>query len=481
MPVDEIFIEAGPGEIRAAFLDAGTLVRLAVEREGGPLRPGDVVLGRVTGLAPAVEAAFVEIGEARPGFLGLAEARPAGASGGRIGDFVGEGGAVLVQVQRAAEAGKGAKLTRRPGLAGRFLVFLPEDLGVRQSRRIPKAARGVDRWQAVLPAGAGGWLIRRAAADAEAEELEREAAALQDAWSRLREASVQARPPHRVMRAPDPVTEALRQESTASVRRIVAGDAASAASARAAIPDLAERIEIAHSSTALFEAEGIAEQIEALGEPKILLPSGGAIHVALTPALIAVDVDTGAASRGSAEDTALTVNREAVQALARRLRAADLGGYAIVDLVPMRRQEHRRQVVDALRAAVAEDPRDVQVGGITRFGRLELTRRREGPSFVDLTTEPCPACEGRGRVPAARTAALEALCAVLAADRGEPGQSWVIVADPAVCAALEGEAAIARRRAEERLGRPVAVNPDTSLSHRGFRVEPARTRARSRA
>lgn len=390
--------------MRAALLDDGVLVRYAVARAGDGPRAGDVVLGRVVAVSAAADAAFVDLGHDRPGFLGLSDARPAGAKGGRIGDFVREGDSVVAAVLRAPDGEKGAKL-----------------------RRCPPPAGG-----AVPPA-----------------------------------------PPAVLARGPDPVIVAMQETDLSVDVTILVDDRRTAATLRAALPDLADRVETAARPGSLFVADGADEQIHALLRPTIPLPSGGVVTVTPTPALVAVDVDIAGASAGGAAATALAVNLEATEAAARRLRAADLSGYVVIDVVPMRRRDHREAVLDRLRRAVADDPRGVDVGGYTRLGRIELNRRRTGPSLIAQLTVACPACEGLGRVDDPAGVALGALRAVLAEDRAAPGRPWQVTAAAAVIAALQGPLAAALHQTEDRLGRPLRLAADPAAAVDRVHIAPA--------
>ncbi len=467
MPVDDIRIAVGPGETRAAFLEAGALIRVVVERDEPGPRVGDIYAGRVTSLAGGIDAAFVDIGADRPGFLGLTEARRHAGNGGRIGDHVCEGDAIVVQVVRAPEPGKGAKLSRRPALAGRFLVFLPVETGIGVSRRL--ADRTVaQRIKALLPGDAGGWLLRRAAADASPAMLAAEVERLIGAWAGMAPAT---RPPAVLAHGPDTLVTALREEATRALRRLVVDDHTMARTARMALPDLADRVEVVRWGSAF--TDDVADQMAALTSPILRLPSGGVVTITPTPALIAVDVDTGTARAGSADATALAVNREAVAAIARRLRAADLGGYVVVDVVPLAKPGHRETLLAEVRRAVAEDPRPVRIGGWTSLGRLELTRRREGPSLVDRLLIDCPVCAGTGRVGSPTTTALAGLRAALAEDLAQPGRRWVLRAAPQVIDVLRDRCAAALAATEARLGRPLVLDADPLVPPDAVRITAA--------
>ena len=469
MAVDRIIVSAAAGEIRAAFLDDGLLCRLVLSRPGDTVRAGDIHLGRVTKVAPQLAAAFVAIGLDRDGLLPL----PEGGGGGRIG----EGDAVLVQVRREPEGGKGARLTARPALPGRTLALVPGGDQIRVSRRIGDAEerQRLTDLASGLPGG-GGWIVRAAAAGAPAEALHKEAGRLCARWAEIEAKRAASRPPALLHRAPDPALAAIVDAAGPDLAAIVVDDPGILARIRAALPELTGRIERHAGPGALFEVHGVEEQIEAALAPQVPLPSGGVVVLAETAAVIAVDVDSATAAGGSAEETALRVNIEAAEAVARQVRLRDLAGHIVIDFVPMRRRDNATRVLEALRRGFEGDDRRPQIAGFTRLGLVEMTRRRRGPSLARRLSTACPACAGVGRIESAETVALAALRMVLAESRAVPGARLEIVAAPAVIEALRGPTATGLAaglaEVEARLGRPLTLRADAGAPPAAFRVVP---------
>lgn len=422
MPVpDTIVVSALPGDRRVAWLADGVLIRYALDAGpdagdpvGGPaggqtgVRAGDIILGRVIRVHAGLAAAFVDIGEARAGFLMLHDG-PARPEGRR--PTLAEGDRVLVQVVRAPESGKGAKLTGRVRPQSQALA-------------------------------AEGW-------------------------------AASARPPAVLQRAPDPFVSALRAGVHPGLARVVADDLASAAAVRAACPELSGRIEIPLRGPPPFAAFGILGQLEAALKPTLGLPSGGALTISETPALVAVDVDAGATSAAGAEATALAVNLEAIAALKAALDLRALGGHIVIDAVPMRNKRDGDQVLAALRAAFAADALQTDIGGFTRLGLIELTRARVGPSLRQQLGLACAACDGGGVVLKPAIAAGDALRAAVAEARLSPGLAPVIVAPAPVIAALGGAMAAARAACEARLGRAIGLKETAAIEAGRFRIEAA--------
>lgn len=413
MPVDEIVASAVGDARAAAFLAGGVLVRLELGGRGAggqsDGRAGDILLGRVVRFEPDLDAAFVDLGGGHSGFLGRsgvkAAPRSAGAgigtwAGGGAGGRLGEGDAVVVQIAREAEPGKAVRLTAAIAVPGRTLFLLPGRPGLRISRRLGDgdALARLSGLAGKLADGANGWFVRNAAAAASGEAIFAEASALSDLWHEIAARAAAATAPARLYRAVDPVLAAIGDEAGPALRRIVADDPAIPVAVRRLFPDLATKCAFHAGPDPLFDTLAISAQIDAAIEPSVPLAGGGAIHFAETPALVAIDVDGGAARGGGAERTALAVNLAAVDALAREIPLRELAGHIVIDFVPLRRRPNRDAVIERLRQAFARDRQQTQVAGYTRLGKVEMMRRRTRPSLRQRLCVPCPACGGEGGV-----------------------------------------------------------------------------------
>lgn len=467
MTVDCLLITKSPGETRVALLSGERLVELLVARAGQSSVVGDIYLGRVEAALKGLDAAFVDIGLERAGFLALPEARPAGAEGGgdRIGDYLKEGDAVLVQAVRDPAEDKGAKLTTHINIAGVNLVFRPGQPGVTLSRRITAADRTrLETVTAGLGRAEGGFIVRTAAAAATAETIVTEADKLVERWTEITDRVGLVRAPHAMETGPDIACLALR-EIGSGLSQVIADDAALLAQARAycraEIPELLDRIEAHKGDVPLFEVADVEEQIEAALDPVVPLAGGGSLIVSQTPALTAVDVNTGGADAGSREATAFAVNIEAAREAARQMRLRNISGLVVVDFVPLRDDNHKRLVLDVLTDTVRDDPLGPHVVGYTRLGLVEVTRRRHGPSLLEIFGGPWPqAALTNAKSPL--TVALEALRGLLR--RARDGMAAPkLRASPAVAAAFAGPAAAAKREAEAVLGVAIAVSADQTL------------------
>ncbi len=471
MAIDEILINAQPGQTRVALLEDGRLVELLLARGDLAGVAGNVYLGRVEKVVPGIEAAFVDIGLERVGFLALPEVRPFGVDGGgdRIGDYLSEGDAVLVQAVRDPEPGKGAKLTTRVTLPGRYSVFLPMEPAVYVSKRIEdrETRHRLKVWAEKLLEDDEGLLLRTAALDAEREDLAREAGSLRQVWTAICGARDTKRPPQCLYAEPGPAQRAVRDFAGPEIRRIRVDD-----------PQTLKQIETFCQEHApapggcleghvgpepLFAAAGIEGQIDAAREALVTLPSGGSLIIEGTSTLTAIDVNSGGGGSGGKEATALSTNLEAVEELARQVRLRDLSGLLVVDFLRMRASRNRQRVIEALRHAAAPDPRTPHVIGFTTSGLVEMTRRKQGEPLDRQLGTPCACCNGSGRTLAPETLAFEILRAIPPEARANPGKALRVKAAPGVIEALDGAAREARTEVERRLARPLGLVPDETV------------------
>lgn len=476
-----ILVSVRPGRTMTALVDDGRLIDLLVEDAAVGSLVGNVYLGRVEKTLDQLSAAFVDIGLPKSGFLGLAEARPVNAerdSHDSISNYLAEGDKVVVQVQRDGFEDKGAKLTMRLALTGRTLILTPGDAAVRISRRIEDADTR-SRLETLidgLKEPDEGFIVRTVAAGASDEDIGRDIETLRQSWLSMVAARDTQSPPSLLLGEPDSVCRALRDLAGDDIERIVIDDAISFTAAKAysasSAPGLVDGLVRHSGARPLFEAEGIEEDIEHALIPEIALPSGGSLIFGETPALVAIDVNSGGTSRGGAEQSALAANLEAVPEIARQVRLRNLSGLLVIDFVSMRKHGNAGKVLEALKQAVAGDPMSVFVGGFTRFGLVEMTRRRGRESLSKMLGATCDMCEGLGRTRSPMTAALAALDRLLSESAADPSARLSLIVSPELADALHGEAAAARQVAEERLGRAIAVTTDDELVVDGYEIAP---------
>jgi len=477
MRPDHILISVSPGETRIAYLNRGQLIGLEFERTGRESRVGDIYVGRVEAVIHNLQAAFVDIGLARSGFLALPEARSVRTSSDKrddaIGNYVKEGDAVVVQVLRDAEEDKGPKVTVKASLSGRDLVYTPGQTGVVASRRIhdPEERQRLSKVIEAAAGDDGGFILRTAAQEAVDEDLVAETERLRDRWSAIEAAAANTNAPALVYRNLDAATRVLREFGSANLERIIVDDGKTMlrikAYATAETPDLVEILEVHDGSDPLFDAYGIEELIDAALSPVVALSSGGSLIISETPALIAIDVNTGSAGSGGREQTALDVNREAAAEIARQVRIRNLSGLLVIDFIRMRRDKNRDTVLSAFRQALTEDAQQPQVIGFTALGLVEMTRRCQGASLSKIVClDPAD-----GYVKSPLTTALEALRGVLREAAAKAAAELVLEVSPVVARALSGAALTAFEATKMRLGGGLKIVSAESLASDAFRVK----------
>jgi Rne/Rng family ribonuclease len=395
----ELIIERSPFGLRAGLLEDGRLLEVDQLDEPAMDPRGDIVLGRVRKVERDLGAAFVDCGYAADALLGARDARhlPGAGRDTPIERIVSEGQGVLLQVRQGPAAGKAARVTGDIALVGPCLVYRPRRRGVTLSARLertPAAAGQRARVQALFPDA--GVIVRSAAPRAPDAELVAELARLRERWARIEALAGAATPPARLHGVDDALHRLLLERSAPDLGRIVVGDRASLARARSWLaewqPGVTPRLE---SIPDPFEATGAAEQLEQALQPVVPLPGGGSLIIQPTAALTAIDVNGGARQ-------ALDANLAAAREIARQLRLRRIGGTIVVDFIDLPARGARARVVAALRAAMADDPAPVQAWPMSRFGLVEISRKRLGPSLAEMLGRTCPVCEGAGTLPALR-------------------------------------------------------------------------------
>jgi ribonuclease G len=458
----ELIIERSPFGLRAGLLEDGRLLESDQLDEPGADPQGDIVLGRVRKVDRDLGAAFVDCGYAADAFLGARDARhlPGVGRDRQIERMVSEGQGVLLQVRQGPAAGKAARVTGDIALVGPYLVYRPRRRGITLSARLertPAAAGQQARAQALFPDA--GVIVRSAAPRATDAELLAELARLRGRWARIEAAASAATPPARLDGVDDPLHRLLLERLAPDLERIVVGDRASLARARNWLaewqPGMTLRLE---SVPDAFEATGAAEQLEEALQPVVPLPGGGSLIIQSTAALTAIDVNGGGRP-------ALDANLIAAREIARQLRLRRIGGTVVVDFIDLPARGARARVVAALRAAVADDPAPVQVYQMARFGLVEISRKRIGPTLAELLGRPCPACAGAGTLPALRWRAEQLVHEL---EKLPPGRLSLLAA-PDLHDYLTGTGMGAWEAAAKGLG--IALRRDPSLAPGSHRIE----------
>jgi len=478
-----LYVSCSPFETRVAAREEGRLVVYRAERHRASSVVGNLYRGRVTRVLAGMQAAFVDIGLGRDGFLYVREAggiadefgevfgveerdNDPHAPAAAIGDLLREGQEILVQVVKDPLGTKGARLTTYITLPGRFLVYLPtvQQLGV--SRRITELEERERLKSLIEPFGECGWIVRTAGEGQGRTELDSDRAYLLGLWRRIQAAAERVRPPALVHEELSPVLRTVRDTFTARYQECWIDDEDAFREIldflEQSDPTLVPRVKLFRREIDLMTAFGIDQELEKAVRPKVWLKSGGYLVVNQTEALVAIDVNTGKfVGSTSLEDTVFKINLEAVREIVRQLRLRDLGGIVVVDFIDMEQLEHRTVVYDALAAELGHDQARTQLLPMSEIGLVQLTRKRTRPSLDRTLTRECPYCAGSGRIKSLPTVCLEIRRAVLAAaENGEGGQISVVV-HPEVSHYLQGPFRDLLRELEEihRLAVIVRENP----------------------
>ena len=415
-----------PEELRVAMVDGQKLYDLDIEVPSRGQKKSNVYKGKITRIEPSLEAAFVDYGAERHGFLPLKEVarsyfknKDGNEGGGRqsIKDALQEGQEVVIQVEKEERGNKGAALTTFISLAGRYLVLMPNNPragGV--SRRIEGEDRNVVRdAMATLEIPEGmGLIVRTAGVGRSAEELQWDLDYLLHLWSSMDKAAAERQAPFLIYQESNVIIRALRDYLRNDIGEILVDDEDIHEQAQQfmqqVMPHNLGKLKRYDDPVPLFSRYQIESQIESAFRREVTLPSGGAIVIDHTEALLSIDINSARATKGSdIEETALTTNLEAADEVARQLRIRDLGGLIVIDFIDMQPTKHQREVENRLREALKMDRARVQVGRISRFGLLEMSRQRLRPSLGESSQHVCPRCKGQGTVRGVESLGLSVL------------------------------------------------------------------------
>ena len=412
-----------PEELRVALVDGQRLFDLDIESDSREQKKANIYKGRITRVEPSLEAAFVDFGAERHGFLPLKEIsreyfckQPERGQRPSIKEVLKEGTEVIVQVDKEERGNKGAALTTFISLAGRYLVLMPNNP---RAGGISRRIEGDDRAQLKealsgvnIPDGMGA-IVRTAGIGRSSEELQWDLDYLITLWDAVQ--AVNTRPaPFLVYQESDVVIRAIRDYLRADIGEVLIDNPSVYEQAlvfvQQVMPSYESRIKLYKEQTPLFNRFQIESQIETAFEREVKLPSGGSIVIDPTEALVSIDINSARATRGSdIEETALQTNLEAAEEIARQLRLRDIGGLIVIDFIDMTPIKNQREVENRLRDSLKLDRARVQMGRISRFGLLEMSRQRLRPSLAESRGSVCPRCHGQGTIRDTESLALSIL------------------------------------------------------------------------
>ena len=476
-----------PEELRVALVDGQRLYDLDIENRTRIQKKSNVYKGKITRVEPSLEAAFVDFGADRHGFLPLKEISreyfyrkaPDGSGRTRIKDVVKEGTEIVIQVDKEERGNKGAALTSFISLAGRYMVLMPNNP---RAGGISRRIEGDDRSELrealsglEIPDGMGV-IIRTAGVGHSTEELQWDLNYLLQVWEAITNADKESKAPTLLYQESNVIVRAVRDYLRDDVDQVLidSPEAYKQASdfVSLVMPQYSNRIKKYEDNIPLFNRFQIEGQIETAFQREVRLPSGGSIVIDPTEALVSIDINSARATKGSdIEDTALRTNLEAADEVARQLRLRDMGGLIVIDFIDMLASRNQRAVENRMRDALAIDRARVQVGRISRFGLLEMSRQRLRPSLGETSAIVCPRCTGQGTIRDTKSLALSILRLLEEEATKERSAEVRAIVPVDVAAYLLNEKRSALGEVEEVSGSRVLVIPNPNLETPHFELQ----------
>ena len=484
----DILINWSPQETRVAVIEHGALQELQVERSLERGLVGNVYLGKVARVLSGMQSAFIDIGLDKAAFLHVADLMSSINSRHADADMPAttvqpiekqlfEGQTVMVQVLKDPIGTKGARLTAQISIAGRLLVFLPQDNHVGVSQKIPPKQREELRQRVLSLAGeaGGGFILRTNGEDAADAELQEDIAYLRKTWARIKDASVRLPPTsvlHQDLNLLQRVLRDVVSDNTQTIRIDSHEQFDSLKTfAQEFMPATVPKLQHYAGERPIFDLFNIDEDIaKALGR-RVDLKSGGYLIIDQTEALTTVDVNTGGfVGARNFDDTIFKTNLEASQAIARQLRLRNLGGIVIVDFIDMVKENHRDAVLAEFQKQLARDRIKTTVNGFSALGLLEMTRKRTRESLAHQLCEPCSACGGKGVVKTARSVTYDILREILREARQFNPREFRVVASPKVIELFLDEESQHLAGLSDFIGKPISLQAEAAMAQEQYDI-----------
>ena len=479
---EQILVNVTPQETRVAITEQGVVQELHVERRSARGLVGNIYLGTVARVLPGMQSAFIDIGLERAAFLHIADiwsAREKGDNGTPIERILSDGQTVLVQVIKDPIGSKGARLSTQISMAGRLLVYLPQEAHIGISQRIEDEGERAllkEKLQQLLPDNeAGGFIIRTVAEFASDKELNDDIEYLTRLWNRIQTSAKSAPPSTLIHQDLSLALRVVRDFVNEKTERILVDSRETFQLMRefaesythSAVPVL----EPYTGERPLFDLFGVEDEIERALARRVDLKSGGYLIIDQTEALTTVDVNTGGFVGGrSFDDTIFKTNLEAAQVIARQLRLRNLGGIIIADFIDMESNEHKESVLAELKKNISRDRTRLTLNGFTALGLVEMTRKRTRESLAHVLCEPCPMCQGRGEVKTAQTVCYEILREILRSARQFDAKEYRILASQKVIDLFLDEESQSMAQLGDFIGKPISLQVETQYSQEIYDV-----------
>ncbi len=479
---EEILINVTPQETRVAVIQQGTVQEVQIERATARGLVGNIYMGRVARVLPGMQSAFIDIGGARAAFLHVADIwghRGEAEESKPIEKLLAEGQNLMVQVVKDPIGSKGARLSTQISIAGRLLVYLPQESHIGISQRIEDEEERLqlkERLQKQLPAdNPGGFIIRTMAETASDRELAADIDYLCKLWHGIQEKARAASPLTLLYRDLDLSLRVLRDYVNDETTRILIDSRETFHKVRTFAaeftPNALERLEHYTGARPLLDLYNVEDEIEKALARRVDLKSGGYLIIDQTEALTTVDVNTGGFVGGrSFDDTIFKTNLEAAQVIARQLRLRNLGGIIIIDFIDMDNEEHRNAVLNEFRKALARDRTRMTVNGFTQLGLVEMTRKRTRESLAHVLCEPCSVCQGRGELKTAQTMCYQILRELLREARQFEAREFRILASQQVIDLFLDEESQNLAMLSDFIGKPVSLQVESHYNQEQFDI-----------
>jgi len=479
---EEILVNVTPQETRVAVIEQGVTQEVHVERASSRGLVGNIYMGRVTRVLPGMQSAFIDVGGERAAFLHVADIRgvPRNGDAARpIERLLSEGQNLLVQVVKDPIGTKGARLSTQLSIAGRFLVYLPQESHIGISQRIEDEEERThlrEKLRQLLPPeDTGGYIIRTVAETASDRELKSDLDYLHRLWGGIQERAGTAEPRALIYQDLGLGLRVLRDFAHEETARILVDSRETCRKmlefGQDFTPGVAERVEHYNGERPLFDLYGVEDEIEKALARRVDLKSGGYLVIDQTEALTTIDVNTGGFVSGrSFDDTVFRTNLEAAQVIARQLRLRNIGGIVIIDFIDMDTEEHRNAVLNEFRKALARDRTRMTVNGFTGLGLVEMTRKRTRESLAQVLCEPCAVCGGRARLKTPQTVCYAILRDLLREARQFNAREYRILASQPVIDLLLDDESQALALLSDTIGKPVSLQAETAYSQEQYDI-----------
>ena len=478
----EFLINFTPQETRVAIVEQGVVQELHVERTANRGIVGNIYLGKVVRVLPGMQSAFIDVGLERTAFLHVADIwsdRSQSDVVKPIEKILTEGQSLLVQVQKDPIGTKGARLSTQVSIAGRLLVYLPQDKHIGISQRIEdeierEALR--ERVTSLVPEDEpGGFIVRTMAESSTDEELAVDIAYLRKLWSEIRMRASEGHAPQVLYEDLGLGQRTLRDLVNGETARIVVDSRENFQKltdfAIEYSPKVQPLLEYYTGERPLFDLFNVEDEIQKALARRVDLKSGGYLIIDQTEAMTTIDVNTGGfVGARNFDDTIFKTNLEASLAIARQLRLRNLGGIIIIDFIDMEMPEHREMVLEEFRKALSRDHTKMSINGFTALGLVEMTRKRTRESLAHLLCETCPTCSGRGEVKTTRTVCYEVLREVLRESRQFNAREFRVLAAPSVIDLFLDEESHSLAMLSDFIGKKISLHPESSYTQEQYDI-----------